>query len=287
MAYITLRDVSFTHELADTPTLKNLTLTLEKGKIYGLIGANGSGKTTLCNALRGFIPHYFPGDLTGEIILDGQPLKAYTSGELAQKVGYIFQNPFSQISGAKRTVFEEVAYGLENIGVERSEMFQRVREALKATHTEAYAFRDPFALSGGQQQRVAFASVLVMDTECLIIDEPTSQLDPASSEEVFAIIADLKAAGKTIILVEQKMDAIARLADELLVMRDGELLVQGAPKEVFSAEWLPELGVEWPEVVQLREACREAGLAVDPEAITPDQLDHSLSQLLEKEVGHA
>lgn len=259
MPYIQLKDVSFTHQLAEHESIMSVNLDIEPGKIYGLIGANGSGKTTLLNILRGFVPRYFPGNLSGSIQLDGQNLAKYTSSQLARKVGYIFQNPFTQISGAKDTVFEEVAYGLENLGYDRSDIIQRVKTALKDTKTAPYAFRSPYALSGGQQQRVAFASVLVMDQECLLIDEPTSQLDPKSSDSIFSIIRSLKEKGKTIILVEQKMDALIELADEMIVMAHGRISQTGHPREIFASDNLQQLAVEWPEIVKLRENCLKLG----------------------------
>src|SRR5690606_1732280 len=151
---------------------------IEKGYLYAVIGKNGSGKTTLCNLIRGFIPHFHKGELEGDFLIEGKDVREWDLGELAKKIGFIFQNPFTQISGVKDTVFEEIAYGLENLGVEVEEIKRRVKKISKLLGIEELEDKNPFELSGGQKQRVAFASVIVMEPDILVIDEPTSQLDP-------------------------------------------------------------------------------------------------------------
>ena len=202
------KNVTYTYPLADEPSIRNVSLNIEEGKFYGIVGENGSGKTTLCAILRGFAPSFYQRDIQGEVLVYGKPIGEY-GGELATKIGYVFQNPFTQISGVKETVFEEVAYGLENFGVPVEEIVERVEAIMKLTHIESLAEKNPLELSGGQMQRVALASVLVLEPDILIIDEPTSQLDPQGTESVFEIIKMMKDKKRTSTLVEHKIDLIA------------------------------------------------------------------------------
>ena len=165
------KNVTYTYPLADEPSIRNVSLNIEEGKFYGIVGENGSGKTTLCAILRGFAPSFYQGDIQGEVLVYGKPIGEY-GGELATKIGYVFQNPFTQISGVKETVFEEVAYGLENFGVPVEEIVERVEAIMKLTHIDSLAEKNPLELSGGQMQRVALASVLVLEPDILIIDQP-------------------------------------------------------------------------------------------------------------------
>ena len=151
------------------------------------------------------------------------------------RIGYVFQNPFSQMSGVKNTVFEEIAMGLENLGVEKEEMIRKVEDVCRLLNIEELMDKNPNELSGGQRQRVAFASIIVMDNDMLVIDEPTSQLDPHGTENVFEIIRKLKETGKTIILVEHKIDLIAEYCDEILVMEAGQIVCHGETEKILSS----------------------------------------------------
>src|SRR5690606_7938495 len=150
-----------------------------------------AGKSSLCLALAGFIPHHYRGEIEGDVLLNGQSMRATPLGEWVTQVGMVFQNPFNQITGARLTVFEEVAFGLENLGVPRDEMIRRVRAVLERLKIAHLAERSPYALSGGQQQRVAIASILVLEPKVLVLDEPTAQLDPAGDREVMDLLAHL------------------------------------------------------------------------------------------------
>ena len=197
---IEIKNFSYKYPLEDKNVLENLNLKIEKGEFWAVIGKNGSGKTTLCNALRRFVPDFYKGEVTGEIVVDGKNLKDFSPKELVTKIGFVFQNPFTQISGVKDTVFEEIAYGLENLAVEKEKIIKRVNETLKLLEIEHLKDKNPQEMSGGQKQRVALASIIVMDPEILVIDEPTSQLDPKGTQDIFKIINIMAKKGKTIIL---------------------------------------------------------------------------------------
>ena len=208
-------------------------------------------KTTLCSIMRGLIPTFHTGTMSGKVLLHGLDINEMSIGDLALHIGFVFQNPFVQVSGVKQTVFEEVAYGLENLGVERSEIIRRVEEMLRQLNIEHLRSKHPMQLSGGQSQRVALASVLVMDPEILIIDEPTSQLDPQGTEEVFETIRLLKERKKTIILVEHKVDWVAEYADRVIVINDKHIVKDATASEVFSDPMLLETGNNLPQVALL------------------------------------
>ena len=248
---IELKKVSFKYELQEEKTIKNLDLYVKQGEFVGIIGKNGSGKTTLCNIIRGIIPDFVQGTITGSISIDNKNINDIERGEMAELVGFVFQNPFSQISGIKKTVFEEIAYGLENLGVPREEIRQRVTDVIKLLKIEDLQDKNPNELSGGQSQRVAIASIIVMNPKVLIFDEPTSQLDPLGTEEIFDILKLLKSQNKTIILVEHKIDLIAEYADRVVVMDDGEIIFNGETREVLSNDKIEKHNVSMPIVSKL------------------------------------
>lgn len=282
MGYIELKNVTYTYPLAKEPSIKDVTISLEKGKFYAVVGANGSGKTTLCNIIRGFIPGFFQGEMEGEVLLEGKSLQQYTMGELAPKIDYVFQNPFNQITGARDNVYEEIAYGLENLGVKVEKIKDTVKKVMELTNTAYLAEKNPFELSGGQQQRVALASVLALEPDIFVIDEPTSQLDPKEMERVFDIIDKMKKMGKTIILVEHKIELIAEYADEVLALEEGELIRQGEKHEVLSDLSLLERDIELPQSVILADELRKQGIPIDEKIITKAEMVHQLKKTMSK-----
>ena len=271
MNIVELKNVSFSYTHQQERALDGVNLELAPGKLYGVVGRNAAGKSTLASLMRGLIPYFHSGDLDGEVLLWGRSLEEWSPAELSRRIGYVFQNPFTQISGVRETVFEEIAFGLENLGCTREEIVDRVLQVAERMDLLPLLEKDPNGLSGGQRQKVAFAAVIAMDADFIVIDEPTSQLDPESSEEVFRIIAQLKERGKTLVLVEHKVDLLAEYVDELIVMEAGRVTAAGPSREVFASQELVDADVPRPEVTQLAFALREAGVAVDPLPITCEQ----------------
>ena len=240
MGYFKIKNVNYKYPLEDKQALKNINIEIKKGEFWAVIGKNGSGKTTFCNMLRRFVPDFYKGELTGKITLEDKELKDYSQKELVQKIGFVFQNPFTQISGVKDTVFQEIAYGLENLGLDKEEIISRVEKILKLLEIEKLRDRNPYDLSGGQKQRVALASIIAMDPDILVIDEPTSQLDPKGTEDIFKIINLMANEGKTIILVEHKLELIAEYAQNIIVLDEGEIILSGKAEEVLNNKILLE-----------------------------------------------
>jgi energy-coupling factor transporter ATP-binding protein EcfA2 len=242
MAIVNLQNVTYKYPLTQAPVLENLNLQVDEGEFVAIIGPNGAGKSTLCYTLSGFIPHFYKGELSGTVEVVGIEVQRSTLSEWVLNVGLAFQNPFNQISGAKYSVFEEIAFGLENIGVPRDEMKERVERALGLTGISDLAERSPYSLSGGQQQRVALTSILVMEPKVLVLDEPTSQMDPVGTREVFGVIRSMAERGMTVMLAEHKVEWIAQFADRVIALHEGHILLDGKPGEVLTSDLLDGKG---------------------------------------------
>ena len=259
MGYFKIENVNYKYPLEEKQALKNINIEIKKSEFWAVIGKNGSGKTTFCNMLRRFVPDFYKGELTGKITLEDKELKDYSQKELVQKIGFVFQNPFTQISGVKDTVFEEIAYGLENLGLDKEEIISRVEKILKLLEIEKLRDRNPYDLSGGQKQRVALASIITMDPDILVIDEPTSQLDPKGTEDIFKIINLMANEGKTIILVEHKLELIAEYAQNILVLDEGEIILSGKAEEVLNNKILLEKEIGMTQYSILAYELKKAG----------------------------
>lgn len=260
MAIVNLQNVTYQYPLTDSPVLKNINLQVNEGEFVAVVGPNGAGKSTLCYTIAGFVPHFFKGEMTGTVEVAGVESHKSSLSEWVLNVGLAFQNPFNQISGAKYTVFEEIAFGLENTGVPRDEMKQRVEDAMKMTNISDLADRSPYSLSGGQQQRVALTSILVMQPKVLVLDEPTSQMDPIGTREVFGVIRTMAEQGMTVILVEHKVEWIASFADRVIALHEGQIILDGKPSEVLTSDALIDKGFGISRYTSVARKAKEMGL---------------------------
>lgn len=283
---ISFRNVTYQYPLTDTPAVRDINLELEAGKLYGIIGPNGAGKTTLAVMMCGFIPSFYKGELTGQLEIKGKNVLSYAKGEISKISGYVFQNPFTQISGVKDTVFEEIGFALENFGVPPEEMEARIVDIAGKTGITDLLMKSPYALSGGQQQRVALASLLILQPDIMVIDEPTSQLDPEGTESVFRVISSLKNSGSTIILVEHKIDLVAEYADEIIVVDQGQILCKGTPRQVFSDPRMAEHNIRLPYVTSIALELRKRGIPMDTLPVTEAEAIPLLRKALEGGGSH-
>lgn len=241
---IEVEDFGYTYPDATRPALAGVSLRIREGEFVGIVGANGSGKSTLFYALAGFLPSLFQGECRGKVQVEQMDPTRSGPSALAGTVGLVFQDPFNQISGARFSIEEEVAFGLENLGVPREEMAGRVEQALRLVGLSDLADRSPFELSGGEQQRLALASILVLQPRILLLDEPTSQLDPAGARDVIEILDSLTAEWRTtVLLIEQRLEWMAAHADRVIAMHEGRVVADGPAREVLTAEGLDSLGV--------------------------------------------
>lgn len=278
MERIEVENLKYRYPLTDTNALDDVSFTISEGEFIGVIGENNAGKSTLCQALVGLVPHFYKGLYDGKVMICGKNVRESSVSDLSENVGLAFQNPFTQVTGAKVTVYEEVAFGLENLGIPRDEMSKRVTEALELLGISEYRDRNPFDLSGGQMQRVALAGVIAMKPDVIILDEPTSQLDPKGSEEVFKAVQKLSESGMTIIMVEHKMEKIAAYSDRVMLMSGGKIVDFATPHEIFSRDDIQEYGVIEPVYTQV---AKGLGITLD-NGLYPVTVDE-LSQLMKGE----
>jgi energy-coupling factor transporter ATP-binding protein EcfA2 len=269
---IELRGATYRYAGAPAPALTDLSLRIEAGTVLGVAGANDAGKSTLCLVASGLAPAVVGGHLAGEVTIDGAATTGLKPFELAQRCGILFQNAVTQLSGTTRNVWEEIAFGPRNLGLPLAEVSARVEHAMALLTIDALAERDPGRLSGGQAQLVALASVLALHPAYLLLDEPTSQLDPQGTRLVGDALAAFAAdAGTGILLVEHKTDLLARLASHVAILADGRIAREGPAAEVLGDATLPDLGVEPPGPVALARAAAAAGVTIDPAVLAVDR----------------
>lgn len=254
MNIIEVEGLKYRYPETDKLALDDLSFTIKKGEFIGIVGRNKSGKSTLCYALAGLVPHFFSGAYGGKAVVNGLEILAHEVEDITVDVGLVFENPFSQMTGSKFTVFEEIAFGLENKGIEQHEMKVRIEESLELLDIVELKDKNPFSLSGGQMQRVAIASVIAMKPEVLVLDEPTSQLDPQGSEEVFKVVESLANEGITIIMAEHKIEKVAEYSDRVILLDDAKLIDFNTPEKIFSRKDLHEHGVVAPAATRIAKA---------------------------------
>ncbi len=277
MSRIVFENVTYEYRTGESPAVEDIDCEIDSGSFIGIAGPSDAGKSTFCRLVPGYIPHYFDGALDGRTVVGGADIADASIGDLAGQVGMLFENPFDQLTGASTTVLEEVAFGLENLGLGREEIVDRSIESLRRVGIEELIDRNPQRLSGGQSQRVALASVLAMQPDVLVLDEPTSQLDPHGAEAVFDIVANMKSRGYTVIVVSQRLDRLAPHLDRLLVMDDGRIAHDGPPAEVLTEPGIEAL-VDVPEAVRVGTRLREEGY-VDPDDPVALSVEAAISEL--------
>ncbi|MEM3506944.1 MAG: ATP-binding cassette domain-containing protein [Candidatus Bathyarchaeia archaeon] len=268
---IEVEDLWWKYEGSEDWVLKGINLKVERGEFLAITGPSGAGKTTLCMCLNGLIPHSNPGVIRGKVTVAGLDVRKHSPSKLSEKVGMVFQDPESQFIGM--SVEEEVVFGPENQGLPREEIKKRLEWALKAVRMEGTLSKAPYELSGGQKQRVAIASILVMLPEILILDEPTSELDPIGKAEVFSIISELKKnTNMTIILVEHETEEIAQYADRIILLNEGKIILDEKPREFFmQVNALKKFGVDPPQVTEFTSLLIRDGILKGEPAITLEE----------------
>ena len=282
MSYIHIRGLEFSYvnELEEPPVvnkvLKGIDLDIEKGEFVAVLGHNGSGKSTLAKCINAInLPE------KGEVVVDGlDTIQEDNLLPIRKRVGMVFQNPDNQIVAT--IVEEDVAFALENLGVEPSEIRRRVDEALKTVGMYEYRMHAPHKLSGGQKQRVAIAGILAMKPDCIVLDEPTAMLDPQGRNEVLKTIKMLnKEQGVTIVLITHYMEEAAQ-ADRVVVIEGGEKIMDNVPKKVFSqVDTMRNFGLDVPQVTEIADFLKKQGYDISNEIITEDECVEALAKLLQ------
>ena len=270
-----LEDVSYRYEPDARPAVSHVTLEVERGSFVAVLGHNGSGKSTLAKLMNAlFLP------TEGRVLVCGMDtLTEEKVWNIRRHAGMVFQNPDNQI--VANVVREDVAFGLENLGVPQDEMVRRVEAALSAVRMSEFAETAPHMLSGGQKQRVAIAGVLAMEPELIIMDEATAMLDPSGRAEVLATVRKLnREKGMTVVWITHFMEEAA-VADRLVVMNDGSVAMEGTPRQVFSrVEEIKALGLDVPPMAELAQALRDRGLPLPEGILTVSDMVKELKNVL-------
>lgn len=274
---IELRNVTFSYSEEDArPALNNVSLTIRQGEWIAIIGPNGSGKSTLAKTINGLIEAN-----SGEVIIEGIHLNAETVWDVRKKIGMVFQNPDNQFVGS--TVQDDIAFGLENVGIPREEMVKRVADAVAAVNMADFMDKEPARLSGGQKQRVAIAGIVALSPDIIILDEATTMLDPEGRHEVIETIQEIK--GKenlTVISITHDIDEAAK-ANRIFVMEAGQLKRIGTPEEIFSlGKEIIDIGLDIPFPEKLKYQLKRQGLEVPEEYLTEEGMVSWLWTLLSK-----
>jgi len=271
-AGISVEGVSFTYRDAAHPALRAITLALAPGEMIGVMGASGAGKSTLAKCLNRIVPEFEDGDFSGVIRIGGDDLASMRVCEAAPRIGMVFQDFEAQLFSTN--VAHEVAFAMEQVGMERATMATRIAPALTAVGLEGFDARDPTSLSGGEKQRLAIASVLALSPSVVVLDEPTTDLDPEGKKEVFALIRSLRERGMGLIVIEHESEEL-RGADRLVILRDGQIVADAAPAEVMTQfELLEDSGVRPPGLNHL--------LSLLEIPIHAESVEHAHAEILKK-----
>jgi energy-coupling factor transporter ATP-binding protein EcfA2 len=280
LAVIEAKDLAYTYPNATKPAIHEVSLKIEKGEFVILTGPSGCGKTTLCRCFNGLIPHFYQGELAGDIQVADLNVADTPIHKLALHVGLVFQNPENQLFAL--SVEKDVAFGLENLGVPRETMQKQVNWALNTSGISNLRERAPDELSGGQQQRVAIASIIAMRPEIMVLDEPTSFLDPVGAKKIFEVIDGLnRSLGITVILVEHRLDLAARYTNHVIVMDKGKIVLDGGPRAVLGSQKARLLGVGIPKATRLYQILEEENeLKTDSVPVTSEEITKLLREVL-------
>lgn len=258
MSKIEMINLSYSYPGTEKPILNDINVTIEEGEFIMLTGPSGCGKTTLCRCLNGLIPHFYGGELEGEVSVCGLSVKSNPMSELSQHVGYVFQNPDNQLFAL--TVEKDVAFGLENLALPRNEIKSNIDWAMEIVGISELRNSSPNELSGGQKQLVAIACVLAMRPRILIMDEPTSNLDPMAAKRMFDVIKSLNEKfGITVVLVEHRLDLLSTYVNRVIVMDEGSIKIDGSPKIVLSSPESQIIGIGIPKVIRLHQEIKNEG----------------------------
>ena len=248
-APLLIEDLTFRYRSRSEPAIRNISLEVQPGQVVMIAGASGCGKTTLARCINGLIPRSYKGELSGRILMQGQEISKLSLARISQMVGTVLQDPERQILGTR--VLFEVAFGLENLGLPRPEIHQRVEEALARLKITHLRDRETFNLSGGEKQKVALAGVLAMHPDILLLDEPLASLDPASAQETLDTVRGLADDGMTVLMVEHRVEDVLRIRPErVLYMKDGEIRFDGPPNQLDENVEYSEIKLPAPVIIQ-------------------------------------
>jgi len=264
---ISMKTLTFYYSGSDKPSLRDINLEIHDGEFVLLTGPSGGGKSSLCRCLNGLIPHFYGGKITGKVEVNGLDVTKHSTKELATMVGMVFQDPENQLVAVD--VDSELAFGLENLAFAKEVIARRIEEALDTVGIVSLRHRATSELSGGEKQRVAIASVLALYPDILVLDEPTSELDPKGAEDVLNVVERLNdELGITVILVEHRLDRVVAHSDRVIVLENGMITADGGPRSILSDGRVSQSGVGIPPIIKLAQAVKSKGNLIDNTPLT-------------------
>ncbi len=277
---IEIKDYTWRYLYAPNPALENINLTINQGEFIGIIGPNGSGKTSLAYSLNGLIPGQYHGIKQGSIAVLGKDVESYPTGALQKSVGVVFSDPEAQFTAM--TVEDELVFGMENLGMSIPEIRERLEWVIDLTSLGPLMMKPPYEISGGQKQRVALAAVLAMRPPIMVLDEPTSMLDPISRRRIFEVLAKLKQEQRnTIIVIEHSLENLVPLADRMVLLYNSHLVMEGQTRQFFEQmDLLLEKGLFPPGIMQFFHYLKQQGRYDGYLPITVAEAAEKLSALM-------
>jgi energy-coupling factor transport system ATP-binding protein len=278
---IKISNLTFRYKDGRKNALDNINLSINKGDFLGITGTSGAGKTSLTYAINGVIPHHYNGDYYGSVRIEGEDTFDTSPSALSLKIGSVFQDIDTQLVSS--VVEDEILYGLENFSVPAVEIEQRISSALEAVGISSLRYRSIESLSGGQKQKVALAAILALRPKILLLDEPTSELDPESSVQFYRILRELNENhGITIIVVEQKIMLLSEFAKNILVMDTGRIVINGSVREVIDrSSLLEEIGINCPRVTSLSNRLKEEGVYTGSVCINVEEAEKMVRSIID------
>lgn len=274
MIVVKAQGLTFTYSGSKKPAIENLNLEVKEGEFIVITGPSGCGKTTFARCLNALIPSFYRGEMNGSIMVLGMDISKSTTSQLSKYVGFVFQNPENQLFSL--SVERDVAFGPENLGLPREEVRRRVEWAMKVTGVTHLRHAAPYELSGGQQQRVAIASVLAMKPKIIVLDEPTSFLDPLSAHQIIETVSNLRSEMEiTIILIEHRLDLASRYADRVIIMDRGRIILEGPPSKVYGED-AEAIGVGIPKISLLFNLLKRDGYDLGCNPVTLEEATQAI-----------
>ncbi len=270
LALIEWKNFSFKYVGTDILALRKINLSIDEGEYVVITGPSGCGKTTLCRTINALVPQFHSGYIGGNVIVDSMNTREHKVADLASVVGFVFQNPANQL--VTLSVEKEIAFGPENLGVPPDEIRERVEEMIHLLDLEHLRDKHPHEMSGGEQQRVALAATLALRPKILVADEPTSNLDPRSAKKILDIIAKQNRQGLTVIVVEHRLDIVSKDATRILLMNEGQIVRDGAPREILTQDICQEIGIGVPKAVELYKRLKVHGIELPQVPLTGREL---------------
>ena len=279
MSIIRYQNFSFRYKKNEFYQLNDINLEIDKNKFILLAGPTGSGKTSLIRSMNGLIPQFYPGFYKGSVEVDGFDTTMASIANLSTVTGIVFQNPENQLIAMN--VEHEIAFGLENLGVQREEIAKKIGECVALTEIEHLLHKAPYELSGGEQQRVALASILALEPKLLVLDEPTGLLDPSVAKKIIILLKKIQEeTGITIIISEHRMDLVLPLADEIILMKEGKVIDYDKKDKILNSKNFKDLNISHPIVYSIFNELRNEGIFSGK---IPSSIPEAL-QLLQKHV---